>query len=452
VRNVHRGLPLALFLVWSALLGAGLLGATLRQGVTPVDYQAYQRAAAAMARGASPYQTPAQSLAIWRSYHRLDVRLRTAHARDASGRAPGSDPFARTQPGPYLYLPTLALLVRQLHLAAAPWEILDLAGVVAFPLLLLRWARASWWWLLLVAGSWDVWSTYTGGNVEGLLLAATLVAARLLWPPRPLGRAAVPLAAVLIAFVLLAKPFYALFFVAFGVVLLLGDREPRRVTRRTLATVAGLVVALLVGEVIRWGPMLCADALHYIAHTLDAQWFVLPVTSQTPMSAWNRTPLQAFIALGLPAAPAQFAAGLVWLAALVASARLVRGRRLSFAAAFALAFALLYLGRPVGWTLVYLDLVVCVAVWPSLPRAGRAVLLVAVLALLASHWVALVLTGLGDGLPLLTLQPADRPWETWLVLPLAWACATGAARRSGAPRVVSVGSATAELDVVDSAG
>jgi len=38
-----------------------------------------------------------------------------------------------------------------------------------------------------------------------------------------------------------------------------------------------------------------------------------------------------------------------------------RGCRLSFEVAFALAFALLYLGRPMGWTLVYLDLVVCVA-------------------------------------------------------------------------------------------
>ncbi len=43
-------------------------------------------------------------------------------------------------------------------------------------------------------------------------------------------------------------------------------------------------------------------------------------------------------------------------------------------------------------------------------------------------WAALVLTGLGDGLPLLTLQPADRPWETWLVLPVAWALAVWAAR------------------------
>jgi len=131
------------------------------------------------------------------------------------------------------------------------------------------------------------------------------------------------------------------------------------------------------------------------------------------------------------------AAGLVWLAALGASAWLVCGRRLAFAPAFAPAFALLYLGRPVGWTLVDLDLVVCVTAWPALPRAGRVVLLVAVLALLASQWAALVLTGLGEGLPLLTLQPADRPWETWLVLPLAWALVLWAARRSSVRREVA---------------
>ncbi len=61
------------------------------------------------------------------------------------------------------------------------------------------------------------------------------------------------------------------------------------------------------------------------------------------------------------------------------------------------------------------------AAWPSLPRLGRAFLLVGVVALLLSHWAALVVTGLGEGLPLLTLQPAGRPGETWVVLPLAWA-------------------------------
>jgi len=52
-----------------------------------------------------------------------------------SRRAGGSDPLTRTQPGPYLYLPTLVLLVWQFHLTVAPWEVLDLACVVAFPLL-----------------------------------------------------------------------------------------------------------------------------------------------------------------------------------------------------------------------------------------------------------------------------------------------------------------------------
>jgi len=423
--RLRRVLPLAAFLVGAALIGAGLLAATVRGGSEPVDYRTYHRAAAALARGASPYQTPAQSLALWRSYHHLDAAIRAGHTL----RVAGGDPLTQTPPGPYLYLPTLALLVWQVHLTAVPWELLDLACVVAFPLLLLRWARASWWWLLLVAGSWDVWATYSGGNVEGMLLTVTLLAARLLWPPRPLGRAAVPLAAVLVAFVVLAKPFYALFFVAFGVVLLLGTGAPRRATLRTLGAGAGLAALVIAGKVIRWGPALRADALHYLAHTLDAQWFVLPVAQQTPMSAWNRTPLQALIALGLPAAPAQVVAGLVWLAVLAASAWFVRGRRLSFAPAFALAFALLYLGRPVGWTLVDLDLVVGVAVWPALTRAGHALLLAGVVALLASHWAALVATGLGDGLPLLTLQPADWPWETWLVLPAAWALVLWATRR-----------------------
>ncbi len=74
-------------------------------------------------------------------------------------------------------------------------------------------------------------------------------------------------------------------------------------------------------------------------------------------------------------------------------------------------------------------MVVCVAVWPALTRAGRALLLVGVLVLLLSHGAALVATGLGDGLPLLTLQPADQPWETWLVLPAAWALVLWATRR-----------------------
>ena len=63
---------------------------------------------------------------------------------------------------------------------------------------------------------------------------------------------------------------------------------------------------------------------------------------------------------------------------------------------------------------------VAVAAWPHLGRRGRALLLAAALALMASHWWALALTARGHGMPLVTLQRADRPWETWSVLPLSW--------------------------------
>jgi hypothetical protein len=42
------------------------------------------------------------------------------------------------------------------------------------------------------------------------------------------------------------------------------------------------------------------------------------------------------------------------------------------------------------------------------------------LLLVGSHWWALVLTLRGHGLPLVTLQSAAVPWETWLVIPLSW--------------------------------
>ena len=71
----------------------------------------------------------------------------------ATGRALRGAALGREQPGPYLYPPTLALLVWQLHLAPALWEVLDLLAIAGFPLLWLRLARASWWWLLLVVGS-----------------------------------------------------------------------------------------------------------------------------------------------------------------------------------------------------------------------------------------------------------------------------------------------------------
>jgi hypothetical protein len=88
----------------------------------------------------------------------------------------------------------------------------DLA-VVGFGLLWLRVTRASGW-LGLIVGSWDVLASATGGNVELILLGLTLLAAWWLWSGHT-APAALP-----IAVVMLITPFYLLFFVAFGVLLL----------------------------------------------------------------------------------------------------------------------------------------------------------------------------------------------------------------------------------------
>ncbi len=80
-------------------------------------------------------------------------------------------------------------------------------------------------------------------------------------------------------------------------------------------------------------------------------------------------------------------------------------------------------------------------------RWARLALLVATAALMVSHWVALVQTAQGAGMPLLTLQSATLPWETWLVLPVSWllivwaACASSActALLDAQPRVATDG-------------
>ncbi len=59
-----------------------------------------------------------------------------------------------------------------------------------------------------------------------------------------------------------------------------------------------------------------------------------------------------------------------------------------------------------------------------------------------------MLTSLGDGLALLTLQPADRSWETWIVLLLAWALTTWAVQQSRAHRIASIVYPTMGLNTV----
>jgi len=163
-----------------------------------------------------------------------------------------------------------------------------------------------------------------------------------------------------------------------------------------------------------------ADASHHLLHTLDHQWYRLPLAEQTPMSAWNRTPLQALINTGVPADTAVGVAFAVWLLCVVITLWRAHGVQLPFPLAFALSFVLLNWGRPILWTLIYWELVLVVAAWPFLQRRGRILLLSAVAVLMTSHWLALARTLGSYGLPLFTLQSADFPWETWLVMPLSW--------------------------------
>src|SRR5207249_9702963 len=121
-----------------------------------------------------------------------------------------------------------------------------------------------------------------------------LVSAHLLWTRRGW------LAAAPVAIVLLVKPFYLLCFVAFALLQIRATLSSgRRAVLASFAASAGLCVLLIGLEVTRWGPTLRAETLEYVRTSVDRLWFALPITDQTPMSAWNRTPLQVLVQLGM---------------------------------------------------------------------------------------------------------------------------------------------------------
>jgi hypothetical protein len=165
----------------------------------------YQRAAAALDRGESPYLPPAQSLQVWRYFHQSEAELLAAHAHGEGQNALRQLVSRPPQPGPYSYPPTLALLIAQLHIHPVAFAGLLLLSILAFTWLWFDSTDAHSLWLLLVIFSRDVLASLQGGNVELLLLFMTLLAARWLWDRRLMF--AVPL----IALILLIKPFYVLF-------------------------------------------------------------------------------------------------------------------------------------------------------------------------------------------------------------------------------------------------
>lgn len=81
------------------------------RGQAPIDYLTYQRAAEAIEEGENPYLQDAQSLEIFRYFHRMETELLTAHAC-GKGQQILQEYLARPQqPGPYIYPRTLALLI-----------------------------------------------------------------------------------------------------------------------------------------------------------------------------------------------------------------------------------------------------------------------------------------------------------------------------------------------------
>ncbi|MDX1665553.1 MAG: hypothetical protein R3272_17325 [Candidatus Promineifilaceae bacterium] len=323
------------------------------------------------------------------------------------------------QSGPYLYPPTLSLLIHQLKLNAPVFVGLLFIAVVGFGWLWLRANRRdafqpSPWWLLLIVLSWDVAATYLALNVELVLITSALLGAWLLWRRRPL------LAALPIAFLMLIKPFFGLLIAAFSLLMLV-QRPERREQIGVIALAAGASLILIALELFRWPDWLRLDFFDYFGNALAHQWLALPTPEQTPMSIWNRTPLQLFVNMGIDATVAQWMSLALWAVLLIVSMWWTRQRSLSFALTFALAYVLFLWGRPVSWTLPYLEIVILLAIWPSLrARWQRAASLSAAGTLIASHWLALFRSAQSINANLFTLQTATFPWETIFVLPLSW--------------------------------
>ena len=402
-----------LFAVW-LLAPIALVLDSMERGQVPIDFLAYQRAAEAIAKGQSPYATAAESREIFRSFNRLGSELQAAQAR-GEGEAFLREFAARPQqPGPYVYPPTLALLINQFNLDGVFFTGVIMASVLGFVLIWFRATDAHAGWLLLVIGSSDLLATIQGGNVELVLLFATLAAARLLWDRR------VTWAMPLIAFVILTKPFYALFFVAFLLLQVVQPCVPKRESPMVLMAAGGILLLILVAELYRWGEDLRAEALIFYLNAGDAMWTALPLNEQSPLSIWNRTPLQGLINLGLASLSAQVIALGLWGLSIGVTLWFARRASLNFPLTFGLALALLYWGRPAGYGFNYLELVVAIVVWPSLVGWQRISVVVVVAGVMGSRWWALVETLRGESLSWLTMQTAEWPWETWLVLPFFW--------------------------------
>jgi len=418
-----------------ALVGGRLMCGWTLPGEPPVqliDWLAYRDAAHAVAQGTSPYGTPAQNAHAWTGFHARERELGTAAAQGRGKAMLKEQNFRLLSAPPYLYPPTLALLFQLVGMTRPVWAALVLLSVAAFTVGWLRLTHAPTAWLLVVLGSVDLLSSVMSGNVEVVLLALALVTAWALWHDHPL------LAALPLALVLAVKPFYVLLFGSLAVLLLLCPPTTQRRALRTLLLAGGSAALLVALDAAHWGPGLWAAYRSFLHDGATQLWLVLPRAQQTPLSMWNRTPTQGLVNAGVAPSVALVLGPLLAGGCLARTLWRVRDHHLGLPLTFALALVIVYLGRPVGWGLLYLDLVVPVAVWPWQSRRERNWLLLALLVFSGSHLVAYTLTLQGQGLGMLTLQSARWPVETWLVLPAAWWLLLRAVARTPVVRVPPV--------------
>lgn len=404
-----------LLALWWIGLAVGLKTITLDVGEVPVDYRSYMEATERLAATGSPYPGAAAVQETWQAMHRSAVALF----------APG--PAAAVTPdvvaGPYLYPPGLAVFLHHTGLSALTY-LVALTGVTIA--LCLAWQylseTRSLLWLAPMAVSIDLIAVFLGGNIEIFLIAMSMLGCWLLWRQHGL-LAAVPLATVVVV-----KPQFVLLFVAFALIGGLAARSDGRF-RRTVVIAACASAGLILLETIRWPDAARADFLSYFADPRAFQYFALPLDSQWPMRLWNRAPLQLFLNAGLSFEAAQALSLAVYALLLMVAAGLLRDRPLQFSEVFALAYALLLIGRPITWSMPLLAVFVLTAVWPVCNRRERIALAAIAAVVGVTHWVAFVLFPLGIWPGLLTLQSPALPWETIVVLPGACLIVVIAARR-----------------------
>ncbi|MEM7583173.1 MAG: glycosyltransferase 87 family protein [Acidobacteriota bacterium] len=402
--------------LWGLVTIALILG-IVQDNQIPVDASTYFEALEDFAGGLAPYDSVTANQAIWRGYHTLEAQVLADVPRDE----------IRTDlavPGPFIYPPTLLQIMDLLKITPAAFMLWLLASLILFAWLWLKVTHLPASWLLLVVLSWDFLASFLGGNVEIILLSLALLGAYLLHGRRPIW------SAPLIAFVVIVKPFYALFFVAFGVFLLANSGGKRKENLRSLLMSAAVTAAFLVSSVLLWPEWLRPLVFGYLREGLAHTWYVLPLAEQTPMSLWNRTFMQGVVNLGVAASTAQVLSLVAWSLATAVTAIQIARRELPFPVLFALGFLLLYWFRPVGWGLIFLDIVVLSAVWSLFSAAEKKWLLGGAVLLASSHWVAIVLTASQYWARFFTVQSATFPFETWLVFPICWAILLVGVRRS----------------------